>query len=307
MRFGCSAVLLALILPLQALAQDTYAAFGGGSAFGTALLPAPSDTLRYAPRDLRGGTKLTVVAPLEWAPLSEIVSDLVHDTLLEYFALIGAIPAFDCTLKLLEEEEFFAETGAPRWTNAMFYRGEILIPISLKAPIDGSNMYRSIRHEFTHAVLHAISGGFAPGWLDEGLAQWREGSVNPALGPALRRWVSSRPPVPLALLQGGFTKLEDSMVPAAYAQSLFAANSLLDSEGFRRIGRYLNRLRTTNGAAGAFHDIFGFDEAQFERQLGDDMRHWAATRTPLTLHPEQRLPHGTHSNAASISYKKGEG
>ena len=286
MRLCCFAVVVALFVPISALAQDTHAALGGSAALSSALsLPPPGETLRFAPRNLIGGTKLTVVAPMEWTPLAEIVSDLVNDSLLEYHGLVGAIPAFRCTLKLLEEEEFFSQTGAPRWTNAMFYRGEILIPISLAAPIDGANMYRSIRHEFTHAVLHAISGGFAPGWLDEGLAQWREGSVNPALGPALRRWITSRAPVPLSLLQGGFTKLEDSMVPAAYAQSLFAANSLLDSEGFRRIGRYLNRLRTTNGAAGAFRDIFGFDEQQFERQLGEEMRQWAAARAPLSLHP----------------------
>ncbi len=286
MRFSCWALLSSfLVLPFAALAQDTHAALGGPAVLDSALtLPAPGDTLRFAPRDLAGGAKLTVVAPIEWSGLADIVSDLVHDTLVEYHTLIGSVPSFQCTLKLLEEEEFFSQTGAPRWTNAMFYRGEILIPISLGAPIDGGNMYRSIRHEFTHAVLHAMSGGYAPGWLDEGLAQWREGSVNPALGPALRRWISSRAPVPLALLQGGFTKLDDSMVPAAYAQSLFAANSLLDREGFRRIGRYLSKLRLTSGATGAFRDVFGFDEQQFEAQLSAELRRWAEQRSPLTLH-----------------------
>jgi len=223
---------------------------------------------------LAGGSTLTVLAPPQWAPLARKVGGFIENTH-EYFTKIfGDIPSFKTSVRLMDEDSFYVTTGAPKWTNALFYRGQIMIPLNDK-PEDLDDTFRSIRHEYTHAVIHALTNGKCPGWLDEGLAQWAEGQENPALRPALLEWLHGQPPVPLALLQNGFTRLDSKMVPAAYAQSLFAANAVINTYGFEAIRRYFAGLKSGAGKGDAFQKGFDLNEDVFEIRLDTTLRHWA--------------------------------
>ncbi len=231
--------------------------------------------LRYAPLSLPGGAHLTLISPQQWSPLADKLSQKLTD-LHDYFtSVFGTIPPFTTSIRLMDNEVFYRETGAPEWTNAMYYRGQIIIPLTANEPIDMQNMNRSIRHEYAHAVIAALSKGKCPGWLDEGLAQWAEGKENPALKPALVNWLESRRPVPLSLLQGGFTKLQSDMVPAAYAQSLFAANTLISTYGLSRIREYFDNLSVGDSKKRAFEHNFHLSETRFEQKLGKVMKSWA--------------------------------
>ncbi|MCB0336538.1 MAG: hypothetical protein KDD62_09530, partial [Bdellovibrionales bacterium] len=185
------------------------------------------------------------------------------------------IPSFKSSIRLMDEESFYQTTGAPRWTNAMFYRGQIMIPISTSTPENFSELFRSVKHEYTHAVIHSLSAGKCPGWIDEGLAQWAEEKANPALKPALYRWLKKNDPVPLKLLQGGFTRLSHDMVPAAYAQSLFASNTIVETYGFEKLKEYFRYLRSDYGKEAAFKRAFGVSEHDFEELLSDELKFWA--------------------------------
>ena len=171
----------------------------------------------------------------------------------------------------MEEQAFYRRTGAPSWTNAMYYRGEIMIPLPSGKYIDLEETARAVTHEYTHAVIHALSNGKCPGWLDEGIAQWAEGTENPALRPALYRWLRKNPPVPLSLLQGGFTRLNSRMVPAAYAQSLIASSLIIDTYGFEKVTDFLSYLREGNAQALAFRRAFGISTGQFEQRLAQQL------------------------------------
>ena len=128
-------------------------------------------------------------------------------------------------------------------------------------------------------MLHALSNGRCPGWLDEGLAQWAEGAENPALPRALSSWLKERSPVPLSYLQGGFTKLDPAMVAAAYAQALYSANLLVESFGFQRIRNYLELLHNNKSKSEAFNETFGLSEASFEKTLTLSLNEWKKNST----------------------------
>jgi hypothetical protein len=200
--------------------------------------------------------------------VGESLVEIIRHSHVEYLKLFGTSRKVTTTLKLMNSDDFYRTTKTPRWTNAMYYRGQVIIPIDEETMVDSENLVRSVRHEYLHAVIHAVSGGRCPGWLDEGLAQWAEGDENPALKPALRKWLAGNDPVPLALLQGGFTKLDTAMVPAAYSQSLYAAKRLIATFGFDRIRRYLEILGEDAGKAEAFIRGFGMTEEWFENELG---------------------------------------
>ncbi len=230
--------------------------------------------LNFAPLDLLGGSRLTLISATRLKPLVNRVSELLTTTHGQYSRLFGEIPPLTTKVRLLDPESFYRTTGAPRWTNAMYYRNEIILPVG--DDMDLENLFRSVKHEYTHAVLNSLSNGRCPGWLDEGIAQWAEGSPNPALEPALKGWLISEPPVPLSLLQGGFTKLKTDVVPPAYAQSLFATNMIIKQHGFEGIKSYLKRLRIGRERDDAFKAAFGSDEKGFENLLGKELKRWSA-------------------------------
>ena len=86
-------------------------------------------SLKISPLNLRGGSRLMLVSPEQWYPLAKKLSRYLKKSHEQFTRLYGEIPAFETTVKLLNSEDFYRQTGAPSWTNAMYYRGEITIPI----------------------------------------------------------------------------------------------------------------------------------------------------------------------------------
>jgi hypothetical protein len=249
----------------------------------------PEAGLRFTPVTMADGSRLTLIAPNKWVEIADDITAELTNTHQQLASLLGAIPPFRSSVRLMDEPAFYELTGAPSWTNAMFFRGEIIIPLSTNGPIDLENLRRSVKHEYSHAVLSALSGGLIPGWLDEGLAQWIEGEENPALRNSLRSYLSTSEPVSLALLQGGFTKLTPRMVPAAYAQSLIAVQALLKAYGIDSIANYLRLLRDSVGKEAAFEAAFGVSEVTFESRLHDTLRVWAGVQRPTKVRQPVRI------------------
>jgi hypothetical protein len=233
-------------------------------------------SLRFTPLQLTGGSKLTLISPLRWSDVADELVTTLNNTHAEYTQRFASIPAFSTSIRLMDEQSFYELTGAPAWTNAMFIRGQIVIPLSTTQPIDLENLHRSVKHEYTHAIISALSGGRAPGWLDEGLAQLAEGEEHPALRASLKSWLQVNDPVPLSLLQGGFTKLSTPMVPPAYAQSLLASKAIVDTYGFSKIGVYLAALRKGVDKDRAFATGFGISPEVFEQKLASALKTWGA-------------------------------
>jgi hypothetical protein len=237
--------------------------------------PEETSPLRFTPVNLANGSKLTLISPQRWSETASTLIATLNTTHDQFTELFSEIPAFSTSIRLMEEEEFFELTGAPKWTNAMFFRGQIILPIAKSKPVDIENLNRSMKHEYTHAILSALSGGNLPGWIDEGLAQWFEGEESPGLRTALREWLKTNEPVSLSLLQGGFTKLKPEMVPAAYAQSLLATRLVADKYGFPSIANYFLLLRDGVEKEAAFETAFAISLKDFEAQLDRALKRWA--------------------------------
>ncbi len=251
---------------------------------------------------LGGGSQLMLISPNQWFPLAEKLSGYLEKTHDQFAKLYGEIPAFQTTLRLIDAETFYKETGAPNWTNAMYYRGEITIPLSFDQEIEIDDLFRSVRHEYTHAVINALSAGRCPGWLDEGLAQWAEGTINPALEPSLRKWLYFNNPISLDMLQGGFTKLETRMVPPAYGQSLFAAKTVIHSFGFNQIQGYFKSLRSGDTKQSAFSKSFELSESGFEKALGKSLKRWAFSKEKIEINWSKHV-HTKDEMAHSVNFE----
>lgn len=279
---GSLLLVAVLALPLSAPLADRYESV-------KARLSMPTEKVRYSPVALGSSGQLTIESPSEWYPLSREMLRLIKEVNAEHVEHLGNDFTVNVELRLMEEEDFFHETGAPRWTNAMYYRGQVMIPLAAGEPIDYDNIYRAVRHEYTHAVINAASAGTCPGWLDEGYASYFEGRINPDLTRAYLKWLNGHSPLPFEILQGGFTKLENIMVPAAYAQSLYAAKNIIDYKGHQAIGNYLRALRQRHSRESAFQEAFGEDEHTFEARFANFIKRFLKTSGALKTEHQHEL------------------
>jgi hypothetical protein len=258
-----------------------------------------SNYLRFYPIILDDGSRITLISPTYFSAIATEVSQQVIETHHTLTTTFGAAPPFRTSIRIMDETDFYQLTGAPEWTNAMFFRGEIIIPLESGKTIDRANLLRSVKHEYSHAVLSAMSGGLIPGWIDEGLAQWIEGEENPVLKASLKKYLRQADPISLELLQGGFTKLPSPMVPAAYAESLIATQAIIRAYGENKIGRYLKNLRDGMNKEIAFESAFEISLGTFEEKLHQTLIHWnhdrptGRSRTVLTKQNAERAQRRT--------------
>lgn len=209
--------------------------------------------------------------------VAEFAFSVLENAYKRYSKIFNFTPKQKITIKFLSPSEFKRYTGAPEWTSAMYFNNEITIPFNSKKGVNLSDLDRAITHEYAHAVIHEISNGTCPAWLDEGLAQMFEGKVNPLLGPALRKWIAQNDAMPLDWLGQGFTLLHESIVPAAYAESLVATKKLVKEDGYDGVTKFLHELRDGHQEKEAFKTAFGQSEEKFLSLLTRDIKTWART------------------------------
>jgi len=104
------------------------------------------------------------------------------------------------------------------------------IRIRLETLEKGEELRRVLRHELTHAVLDQKSKGNCPHWLQEGMAQFLDGTDVRATDAWLRRQAS--PLIPLFRIEGPFRDRDPASRETAYRESASAVSFLI-----ARIGR----------------------------------------------------------------------
>jgi hypothetical protein len=115
--------------------------------------------------------------------LAELVGDSLEKALPDESRFFLADLPGPTIVILYEGRRFFELREMPDWVGGS-YDGKIRVPIDLGRQPDEAFL-GLLRHELAHAFLSQISRGRAPGWLQEGLAQFIEGRrVEPAAAAA---------------------------------------------------------------------------------------------------------------------------
>jgi hypothetical protein len=217
------------------------------------------------------------------ADIAQFAIKVLDETFDELTSLLGTDIREKVVLRFISPEKFRMETGAPSWTSAMYYKGEISIPYGQGKAMKAADLNQTLRHEYLHAVMAELSGFRCPAWLDEGLAQMIEGKVNPALLPALKKWLKNNEAIPLSKLKRGFTRLDKSQVAVAYAQSYLAGKYLVDKFGYPAVVKYMENLRDRHEDGQAFMDAFGVSLEDFEAGFANELREWTEGQPRFAL------------------------
>jgi len=170
---------------------------------------------------------------------------------------LGEYPSNTIVAILYTEKQFRDITRAPEWSDGQ-YDGRIRIPVA-GASQKPELFARVLTHELTHAVLASIAPRGVPTWLNEGLAQYFDGSD---LQAARQRMKTLGRSTPLRNLERSFMQLNAADAQVAYDESLLAAGVLFDRPGFGWT-RLLHRLADGQPFGDAI-ESFGFSYADLE-------------------------------------------
>lgn len=171
---------------------------------------------------------------------------------------LGAFPESRVPVMLYTDGEFPAHASVPHWAQGLF-DGQIRLAVSW-ATLHEASLDKTLRHEYTHALVHARTGGNVPTWLSEGLAVANEG-----LGTDHERNLARAADrlIPLDELHGSFLNLPLTQVPLAYAESAAAVDYLLSRHGAPKVRALLERLGESRNFDAAFQEAVGVPYADF--------------------------------------------
>lgn len=164
-------------------------------------------------------------------------------------------PARPIAVILYSGEEFRAVTGAHSWMGGLF-DGKIRIPIRGVDRID-ENVEKLLAHEYAHALIAEKTRGGAPGWLDEGFAQWIAGEWSGRRAEEAASRMSGGALIDFASLEGSFTRITDpALAEQAYFQAFLAADYLMSRFGADDLQLFLGLVARDTAPEKALEEIY---------------------------------------------------
>ena len=169
------------------------------------------------------------------------VAILLEEAYIKIGADLGFYPSDRIEAVLYTGDQFRDVTRSPAWAGAL-YDGRIKLPaggITDKSAL----LEKTLFHEYTHAIVHSLSHGKAPTWLNEGLAQYEEGADDSGYMDTLREFARNKnKEFPLRRLEGSFMGLSASDARSAYILSLSATRYIIREFGVSAVKRILEGL-----------------------------------------------------------------
>ena len=158
----------------------------------------------------------------------------------------------------------------PGWTGGQAFSANsiVIIGISQEQLAWGR---RTIAHELTHVLIghrtFACTSNL-PTWLNEGIAVYGEGGIEPDAAAQLDKAIASNSLISVRALGGNFSE-HPSKADLSYSQSWSLVNFLIDSYGRDKLLALFDTLKAGTPVETALNTVYGFSEDGLED-------HWRA-------------------------------
>jgi len=146
------------------------------------------------------------------------------------------------------------------WTGGVAFTAFSTIAIGIP-PSELDWGKRALLHELTHLVVHQATFspyGQLPLWLDEGLAMYNEGELDPVFSSCLQEAISKDELISVRSLCSPFSAYTEKAL-LSYAQSYSLVEYLLDNYGQDSMLDLLNILKQGSTYDEALTEVYGFD------------------------------------------------
>ena len=169
------------------------------------------------------------------------VLGILEDAYIDLGSDLAFYPDFSVPVLLYSRSDFIDVTRSPDWAGAV-YDGKIRLPLAGLSEM--TQEFKAILyHEYMHVLVHYMSNGRAPFWLNEGLAEMAGRRVH-----TKQLFDLKKEPVPDQLLdwdqlEKPFVRLPDEIIPMAYEQSHSIVQYMVEHFGWHNISDLLISLR----------------------------------------------------------------
>jgi hypothetical protein len=155
-----------------------------------------------------------------------------------------------------------AQLFAPEWEGGVTFTGYDIIAIGV-APTELNWGQRAVPHELTHWAIHQITfnnyGADLPTWLDEGLATYGEGKLNPDYQSALSSAIKDNRLISVQSLSSPFSAVpEEALI--SYGESNSIVTFLIQKYGKDKMIQLLNVFQQGSAYDDALKQVYGFDQ-----------------------------------------------
>jgi len=224
------------------------------------------DDNRFAWHSLNGSGGEDAVITLYWYTGGDSFARELMDTCDEGLASltqdVGAYPEKPIKIYVYESTNDLkgAMVFSQEWTGGVAFVDFGIIAISI-SPSQLEWGKRALVHELTHLVVHQATFspyGQLPLWLDEGLATYSEGELDPDLRSSLNRAISEGTLISVRTLCSPFSAYTDK-ARLSYAESYSLVKYLLDNYGQDKMLDLLTTLKQGSTYDEALTEIYGFD------------------------------------------------
>ncbi len=177
--------------------------------------------------------------------------------------------------------------GAKEWTGGQAFPEMGVVVIGV-APANLAWGQRAVAHELSHLVVHQMVDtplGDLPRWLDEGLAMYAEGELEPSYRHALDWAIRGDQLITVRSLSSSFPT-DSELAHLSYAQSYSLVEFILEQYGREKMARLLQVF-----AEGAYYDdglqeVLGLDS----QGLDAAWRKWVRAEAPSQGQPAPLQP-----------------
>ena len=151
------------------------------------------------------------------------------------------------------------------------YDGKIRVPVrGLDTERDRRKLREALLHEYTHVVVHFLSHGRCPLWLNEGIAEYESTEFDARNRRRIERALEWGTFIPLAKLSAALREYDSPRkVELAYCEALSLVTFMAERYGDYNLRRLLDRLdggADINSALGA---VLNTDPNRLEREWRD--------------------------------------
>ena len=188
------------------------------------------------------------------------------------------------------------DQGAREWTGGRAFTDQGIVVIGV-SPDNLEWGKRATVHELTHVVVHRVTDtplGGLPTWLDEGLAMYAEGDLEPVYMAELNEAIESDTLISVRSLSSSFSADSDE-ASLSYAESYSLVEFILDQYGEEKMTQLIDLFaQGVDDYDGTLQEALGMDtdglEDEWRAWLGAPPRPTAAEATPQIAQPPAPTP-----------------
>ena len=186
-------------------------------------------------------------------------------------SLLAYTPSEPIAVVLYTKEVFSDVTRAPKWANAL-NDGRIRVPVQGLEAVT-PELARVLKHELAHSFISQKTRGRAPVWVQEGVAQWIEGSrVGGTAAATLLSLYDRHQDPALSVLEGSWLSSGNDFAGIAYAWSLATIEGVVANGGPGDVERLLDGITTEPATEAAVRSVLRLDYNDLNRATAEYLR-----------------------------------